>query len=133
MEPLVATLLVTLALLGVAALQLASLRDGARMLEMLAAHGLVAGHADVIRALHGAPAEARAAIGSPGAALGCRAERRCTPAEFAADEAARWSQAGTALRWRTAPPRVDLSASPARFELAVASGPGPLLELGVES
>src|SRR5512137_325693 len=90
LEVLVAMLLVAVALLGVTGLQLAALRSGADLLRLLGASSHAAAHAERLRALHDAPPEAREVLATRGARRGCRDERRCTPLEFAEDEAARW-------------------------------------------
>ena len=102
-EQLVALLLVATALLGVAGLQLASLRGGAHALELLAAHDHVAARGESLRALHGLPAAERAALLGAGERVACRGERRCAPREFAADEAARATAAAAARGWIVLP------------------------------
>lgn len=132
-EQLVALLLVSTALLGVAGLQLASLRGGAHVLELLAAQDHVAAQGESLRALHGLPADDRAALLGSGAARSCRGEQRCTPREFAEDEAAR-SGAFAARRGWAVTPSVSIAApEPLRVTLELRRDDRRLVLLGVES
>jgi prepilin-type N-terminal cleavage/methylation domain-containing protein len=131
-ETLVAMLLVAIALLGVTGLQLVSLQAGARALELLAATSLASSHAERIRALHDAPDEARARLAEPGDAIGCGPARACTPLEFAADEAARWTD-DDGRAWRVQPPAVELAAAPAQVSLGIQRSGQRLIELDVET
>lgn len=132
-ESLVALLLVATALLGVAGLQLTSLRGGAHALELLDAHGHVAAWGESFRALHGLPAEERGASHAGGARQPCRGERRCSPREFAADEAARRSAAAAARGWVAVPTVSGADADPPRATLELRDGQRVLATLGVES
>lgn len=132
-ESLVALLLVATALLGVAGLQLASLRGGAHALELLEAHGHVAAWGESFRALHGLPAADRHALPGAGAPGSCRGERRCTPREFAADEAARRSAAAAARGWIALPTASTADADPPRATLELRRNGRVLARLGVES
>lgn len=132
-ESLVAQLLVGTALLGVAGLQLASLRGGAHALELLAAQDHVAARAESLRALHGVPAEDRVALLGPGEPLACRAERRCTPREFAADEAARSSVVAGQRGWVVQPTVSPVGTAPLRASLELRRDDRRLISLGVES
>jgi type IV pilus assembly protein PilV len=131
-ETLVAMLLVAIALLGVTGLQLVSLQAGIRALELLHATGLASSHAERIRALHDASDEVRATFAGPGAPSACSDERTCTPAEFAASEAARWTDAGTRA-WRTEPPQVDLEQAPGHVTLRIVRSGETFVALEVES
>jgi type II secretory pathway pseudopilin PulG len=132
-EPLVALLLVGTALLGVGGLQLAALRGGAQVLELLAAQEHVVARAEGLRALHGVAVEDRLALLGDGAPHGCRGERRCTPREFAEDEAARGRAAGAARGWAESRSVSVDGPTPLRATLRVSRGDRPLVVLGVES
>jgi prepilin-type N-terminal cleavage/methylation domain-containing protein len=132
-EQLVALLLVGTALLGVAGLQLASLRGGTHVLDLLAAQDHVAAQAESLRALHGLPAEDRAALLGPGQARPCRGERRCTPREFAEDEAARSGAFAARRGWAAAPSVSSTAPEPLRATLELWRDDRRLVLLGVES
>lgn len=133
-EVLVATLLVAVAMLGVARLQLGAFAAGRHSLDALATQAHVLGLADRIRALHDAPPAARALLGGPGADRDCRGPRRCTPAEFAEHEAWSWHDEARALRDVTsAPIDVRLGASPAEFALRIRTRNGATWAVEVTS
>lgn len=125
-ETLVASLLVALAMIGLGGLQLATLRGAGTSLDLLAAAGHASSHQERVRALHDAPDEARAALGGMGAAIGCNADRVCTPVEFAQDEASHWRPSAR-LRWVVRPPVLDES----RLRLEVARDGGPFVAIEV--
>jgi type II secretory pathway pseudopilin PulG len=127
-ETLVATLLVALAMLGLGGLQLAALRGAGTSLDLLAAAGHASSHQERVRALHDAPDDVRAALGGIGAPVGCNAERRCTPLEFAQDEASRW-EAPPSVPWRPRPPELDDT----RLRLEVARDDEPFVVLEVDA
>ncbi len=133
LEVLVAMLLVAVALLGVTGLQLAALRSGADLLRLLGASSHAAAHAERLRALHDAPPEAREILATRGARRGCRDERRCTPLEFAEDEAARWLDEAQDAPFEPALPVVAPDAAPTHWRLRVGAAGGPLVDLEVAS
>jgi prepilin-type N-terminal cleavage/methylation domain-containing protein len=132
-ESLVAMLLVATALLGVAGLQLASLRGGAHALDLLGAQDHVASRAETLRALHGIPGAHRAALLARGEASTCRGPRRCTPLEFASDEAARSSAAAAGRGWVVTPTVLDTEAEPLSATLELRRDGRRLVLLATES
>ena len=132
-EQLVALLLVATALLGVAGLQLGSLRAGAHALERLSAHDHVVARAEGVRALHGLTIPDRALLFGTGAALGCRGDRLCTPREFAADEAARAAADAAARGWSVVPSVAALDHHLLRATLELRRADRRLAHVGVES
>jgi prepilin-type N-terminal cleavage/methylation domain-containing protein len=132
-ESLVAMLLVATALLGVAGLQLASLRGGAHALDLLGAQDHVASRAESLRALHGIPGADRAALLGRGETRTCRGARRCTPLEFAVDDAARSGAAAADRGWMVTSGVIDAAADPLRATLELRRGNRRLVLLGIES
>jgi prepilin-type N-terminal cleavage/methylation domain-containing protein len=132
-ESLVAMLLVATALLGVAGLQLASLRGGAHALDLLGAQDHVASRAESLRALHGIPGADRTALLGRGEARSCRGARRCTPLEFASDEAARSGAAAVGRGWVVTPTVIDAEADPLRATFELRRDDRRLVLLGIES
>lgn len=127
-ETLIAALLVAFAMIGLGGLQLATLRGAGTSLDLLAAAGHASSHQERVRALHDAPPDARAALGGTGVAIGCSADRPCTPLEFAQDEASHWELAGRP-RWSVRPPSLGES----RLRLEVARDGGPFVVVEVET
>jgi prepilin-type N-terminal cleavage/methylation domain-containing protein len=132
-ESLVAMLLVATALLGVAGLQLASLHGGAHALDLLGAQDHVASRAESLRALHGIPGAQRVALLGRGEARACRGARRCTPLEFASDDAARSGAEAAARGWVVTSRAIDAAADPLRATFELRRGDRRLVLLGIES
>jgi prepilin-type N-terminal cleavage/methylation domain-containing protein len=130
-ETLVAIVLVAISMLGLGALQLAALRGSGTSLDLLAAAGHAISHEERLRALHDAPPEARARLAGAGVAIGCFGDRRCTPEEFAADEAARWLDAAAPRTWQPQPPVADDASAPTQIRLEVARAAAPFVAVEV--
>ncbi|MFO0451487.1 MAG: prepilin-type N-terminal cleavage/methylation domain-containing protein [Pseudomonadota bacterium] len=132
-ETLAAMLVLAVALLGLARLQLAMHGAAGDSLAVLAAGAHVASHLERLRALHDAPAEARLHLAGRGTPFECSAARACSAAEFAAAEAWAWhGTLGPRLPGASAPPpRFDAPDARGRTELHIELRDRTLLALEI--